>query len=362
MRASLVPPQFASLLVIWSGAVRAQTMDPAIDRLVDPSTQSCRTAGAIASNYSSTAYRSCLPDNVAFHRLAAQYAFAFAPTAMHSARTTGVGGWHLAMEAAYTSVDSGSAYWKSGTRGAASLAQGNAVNENPASILQLYSLKLRKGFGYGFEVIGQSGFMPQTSLWNVGADIRLSLLEGFRTGILGYVPDIAAGGGVRTISGTSQFQLTIASFDAQISKPIRVVEGLVVTPWLGYQQIYAFVDSNVIDFTPRTNQERLCNPTGQASPGQLHVDSAGEYTGKVMCASSGSSADYNNNRAFESVTLARQRLLLGASVRHEFLMFGLQFITDLARPADFQSNATKKAELSGMPRQWTIVLDAGFVL
>ncbi|HEY5961059.1 MAG TPA: hypothetical protein VIV60_31095 [Polyangiaceae bacterium] len=337
-------------------------MDPAIDRLVDPSTGGiCRTGGAIASNYASDAYQACLPNNAAFHRLAAQYAFAFAPTAMHSARTTGVGVWHVAIEAAYTRIDSGADYWKQGSRGSATLAEGNSRNNNPAGALQLYSLKLRKGFGYGFEITGQAGFMPQTSLWNAGVDMRLSLFEGFRTGIPGYIPDVAVGGGVRTITGTRQFQLTVASVDVQVSKPIRAADALVVTPWLGFQELFAFIDSNVVDLTPSTNQERLCSPTGQAVPGQIVAQSRDEYTGAVMCAPTGSGADFSNNRAFKDALVLRQRLLFGANLRHEHLMFGLQFITDLTKPGAAQTSQPEKTELLAMPRQWMFVLDAGLM-
>jgi hypothetical protein len=362
MRASLVTPFLGCLCLVWSGVAAAESMDPAIDRLVDPTTSGCRAGGAIAANYESPDYQPCRPDNAAFHRLASQYAFAFAPTAMHSARSTGIGGWHVAIEAAYTSIDSGASYWKSGSRGAGALADGNVENRNPASVLQLYSLKLRKGLGYGIEVAAQTGFMPQTTIWNAGADIRISLLEGFRTGIPGYVPDLAVGGGVRTLTGSPQFQLTIASFDLQLSKPILAAEAVVVTPWLGYQQLFTFIDSNVVDFTPATNQEDLCSPVGQAVPGQIPTKPDEPYTGKVVCAPSPhSGADYDNNRAFKNARIVRKRLLIGASLRHEHLMFGLQLITDLIAPADAQTTKTLKAELAGMPRQWTLVLDGGLV-
>ncbi len=369
MRASLVTPLISCLFLVWSGSALAQSMDPAVDRLVDPARQAlCRVGGKInlpenPTPAQSAAYQPCLPDNAAFHRLAAQYGFAFAPTAMHAASTTGVGGWHVAIEAAYTSIDSGAAYWKDGSRGSASLGDGNTTNSNPAGVLQLYSFKLRKAFGYGIEMGAQTGFMPQTSLWNAGVDIRWSLFEGFRTGIPGYIPDFAVGGGVRTITGTHQFQLTIASFDTQLSKRIRVADAVVLTPWIGYQHLWTFIDSNVIDMTPGTNQEQLCNPLGQAVPGQLTdpKTTANDYTGKVVCSPNGSGADFNNNRAFGGATVIRQRLLIGTNIRHEHLMFGLQFITDLVKPADAQTGDMEKADLAGMPRQWTAVLDAGLI-
>ena len=277
---------------------------------------------------------------------------------MHSARTTGVGGFHISLEAVYTSIDSSANYWKLGSRGSDTLAGGNVDNRNPASILQLYSVKLRKGFGYGFELAAQSGFMPQTSLWSTGADVRISLLEGFRKGIPGYLPDVAVGGGVRTITGASQFQLTIASFDAQISKPFVAADSIVITPWIGYQQLFTFIDSHVTDFTPRTDAEELCQSKGTALPGQTGASDEG-YTGRTVCAATGSGADYNNNRTFKSARIERQRLILGVNVRHEILSLGAQFITDLTKPSDAQNSQTNKDELSGMPRQWSAVLDIG---
>ena len=102
------------------------------------------------------------------------------------------------------------------------------------------------------EITGQLGFMPKTSLMSVGADVRLSLLEGFRRGLPAILPDVAVGGGVRTVTGTPQLQLTIAALDAQISKPLPIAESSVLTPWIGYQHLWIFANSGTIDFTPQT--------------------------------------------------------------------------------------------------------------
>src|SRR4029078_8896788 len=51
---------------------------------------------AARAAYSSATVRdSCFPDSAAFKRLMNQWGFALAPTAMHSARTTGFGGFHF---------------------------------------------------------------------------------------------------------------------------------------------------------------------------------------------------------------------------------------------------------------------------
>src|SRR5580765_6465590 len=71
----------------------ADSMDPALERLVagiDPKTglAPCQARGAnggVVYNPNSQFTR-CQPDNAAFAKLIAQYGFAVAPTAMHSAR------------------------------------------------------------------------------------------------------------------------------------------------------------------------------------------------------------------------------------------------------------------------------------
>ncbi len=344
-------------------------MDPAIERLVIPS--NCREPnGQIRLPADGSDYVPCQPDEAAFRRLVSQYAFAFAPTAMHPASTTGVGGFHLAIEALYTSIDSDQDYWQLGTQGVddPSTGQASVRNDTPQSVLSLYSIKLRKSFGYGFELTGQTGFMPKTSLWSMGADVRLSLLEGFRTGALGVIPDLAAGAGVRTITGTNQFQLTIASLDTQISKRIPVSDAVVVTPWLGFQHLWIFADSNVVDLTPATDEETLCNAPGLRLPGQYTDNSDGEtsaddYDGYPDCDPSNpySGADFDNNRSFGKARLERDRLLIGTTVRHEYLSLGVQYMVDLLLPEAAQNDPLDEQMLAGMPRQWAVAVDLGVV-
>jgi len=335
-------------------------MDPALVRLV-LNGASCRTAdGAIVN--AGPEYGACQPDNVAFTRLVNQYGIAFAPTAMHSARTTGFGGLHFSLDASFTSIDSGKDYWRNGTRGSSDSLAGQ--NTSPSGVLQLYSAKIRKGFGFGLEATGAVGVMPKTSLWSYGADIRLSVLEGFRTGIPGYVPDLAVGGGVRTITGTPQLQLTVSSLDVQISKPIPIESAVVVTPYIGYQMLWIFGDSNVIDFTPRTDPFALCNYSGVNAPGQgppNPIPTGGaEYTGQPQCPN-GQVWDFNNNRVFDPARLRRQRLILGANVRYELVMFGAQLMTDLVAPADAQSGSAARLAMSGEKRQYTGVFELGVI-
>lgn len=331
-------------------------MDPALDRLVTDPT--CRnSAGEWVPGSPAV---ECEPDHRAFKRLMNQWGFAFAPTAMHSARTTGFGGFHLSLEGAYTKIDDGASYWKQGTRGPVdpNSKKASIRNNSPSEVLQLYSAKIRKSFGFGLELTGTVGFMPKTSLIGGGADVRLSLLEGFRAGLPGILPDVAVGGGVRTITGTPQFQLTTAGLDVQISKPLPIADSSIITPWVGYQYLWIFGDSGLVDLTPATDPVGYCNYAGPNLPGNPDPNKPGTYDGQPVC-NGGSTLDFNNNSVFKKVRLERQRLMFGVNYRYEMVMVGGQFITDIVNPADAQNSDQDSKDLEGVPRQWTIVLEVG---
>lgn len=345
----------------------AEPMDLALERLVsDPS---CRTPlGELPSGASADPANPtwCQPDHVAFKRLVSQIGFAFAPTAMHSARTTGYGGFAVSIEGDYTKISSGADYWKRGTRGAvdASTNRNPVSNGSPDDLLQLYSVKIRKGFGFGVELAGMAGFMPRTSLIGGGADVRVSLLEGFRTGLVGILPDFAVGGGVRTITGTPQLQLTIASLDAQISKPLVIQDSSILTPWIGYQHLWMFGDSGLIDLTPATDAQGYCGYGGSNTPGNPDPRKASDppvYDGQPICTAPGANPhlDFNNNQVFDAVRLERHRLLVGFNYRYEMVMVGAAFITDLTSPADAQSSDSDQEDLEDEERQWTLGLELG---
>jgi hypothetical protein len=312
----------------------------------------------------------CNPDNRAFAKLISQYAFALAPTAMHSARTTGFGGFHLSIEAAYSTISGDKEYWKQGTQGTRDPTTNQASSENtsPPDLLQVYSLKFRKGFGFGLELTAAVGFMPLTSIITGGADVRLSLLEGFRTGIGGILPDIAAGAGVRTITGTSQFQLTVMGLDGQISKPLPIASSSVLTPWLGYQYLFIFGDSGLIDLTPGTDAIQACNYSGNAVPGNPDPNRTTDpddpnaplvYDGAPVCRDGGLPFDFNNNTVFDPVRLRRHRLIAGVNYRYEMVMVGGQFMMDLVPPADAQVNDDDKATLEGEDKQFAFMFELG---
>jgi hypothetical protein len=320
---------------------------------------------------------SCVPDIVAFKRLVNQLGFALAPTAMHTARTTGFGGFQFSLEAVYTKIDSGADYWKLGTQGDRDPTSDRAAayNNGVPSVIQAYSLRIRKGFGFGLEAGTQVGWVPSTTILTGGADLRMALLEGFRTGVAGILPDVSVGAGVRTITGTEQLQLTTVGLDVQLSKPLPIAGQMVLSPWIGYQYLWIFGDSGLIDTTPGTDAVGYCQTKGPNVPGNGDPTKPGVYDGQPVCAKNGSPIDFNNNVVFSpAARLERQRIMFGLDYRFEMVSFGAEFITDLIAPADAQAGSSSfevpgpngkvtvkndKDALAGVPRQWSLVFQLG---
>lgn len=356
-------------LGVFAGApiAAAADMDPTPERLVlqPPNLPAGQTCQSIAANPDIAVRANVLPnalncraDNIGFRNYVSELGFAIAPTANYPARTTGLGGIALTLEANYTSVgsdrtsvaDNGQAtpYWRRATQGSVdkSANQFSRENTSPDSIISVYSLKARKGLPFGFEIAGALGTVTNTSLWVVGADLRWSLLEGFRTGPLGALPDVAVGGGVRTITGTSKFHLTTVGVDVKFSKPIPIAEAATITPHLGYQRLFIFGDSTIQDFTPNTDALRECGYGGPDA-----------QTGTPVCANklangSDNNVDFNNYATFERVRVHRHRIMAGAHYRYEILYVGGQFLVD-ATPPDAENPGLSSS------RQWTLSLEGG---
>ena len=316
----------------------ADSMDPALERLVlDDDCRSPRADGQgkfynPGYDGSTGALVRCAPNNAAFAKLVAQMGSAVAPLAEHPARTTGFGGYRLSLNGSYTTIDSDALYWKEGTQGAVAedKNQFSTTNINPDGVLQVYAIKLAKGFPFGVELGASFGYMANTTIVAGGGDVRIALFEGFRESVPGFLPDVGVGGGVRTITGTSQLKLTVAAFDTQLSKPIPIAGTVTLHPHVGYQWLRIFGDSGLVDFTPNTSPINLCNYLGDNNPAT--PEASAPYTGQPVC-DGASNTDFNNNVVFDPVRLTRHRINFGTRLRYQMLNFGIHVATDVASPA-----------------------------
>lgn len=338
----------------------ARPMDPALSRLVvEPS---CAAADSASS---------CVPDRTAYRQLINQWGFALAPSTPHEARTTGLSGFQVSLVGAFTSIDQQADYWRRGTRGkaAADVEPSAAENASPDGWLQLYTLELRKGFGFGVEAAGSLGIMPNTSLVAWGAELRVALLEGIRHGAWRYFPDTSLGLALRRATGLAELDLGAAALDARVSEPFAGSSGFVVTPWLGYQLLRIDADAAWLDLTPGRDALAECGYVGASMPGTPAGSGAsgGALDGTPVC-NAGSSADFANAGTFGDTEIFRHRVLIGLSYRKELLRLGAELITDLLPPDAAQPDADMaqslgcegaEGECRPSPRQVTLVLQIG---
>ncbi|MFO0741084.1 MAG: hypothetical protein U0270_34615 [Labilithrix sp.] len=341
-------------------------MDPTPERLVIqppglPPGSTCQSIAATPETAVKAGLRpqdfACRPNNAAFKNFISELGFALAPSAFYPARTTGIGGFQVSLEASYTPISSDRAvevgkgnyqqYWHLGTRGTQDPGskQFSISNASPDGVIQVYALKARKGLPAGFEIAGTIGTVSNTGLWVGGGDIRWSLFEGFRTGLLGYLPDVSLGGGVRTVTGTSRFYLTTVGIDARISKPITLQDSSVIIPQIGFQRLIIFGDSNVLDSTPNTDAVAQCGYQG--------LDGNGAPTCRNKLSNGqDNNGDFANNFTFEKVRIHRNRGLLAVNYRYEIVWIGSQIAFDISDP---------KSENPGVVgvRQWTLSFEGG---
>jgi len=375
----------AAALVAAVGVPRqaeADTMDPALARLVTD--ENCRAPGGQGGLYynPSSGYTRCGTDDLAFAKLMGQWGFALAPTAMHPARSTGYGGFDLAFEGAFTNISSDASYWGLGTQGKQDPNNKlfSTRNTGPDDFIQVFAMKTRYGFAplslplgiLGVELGTKIGFMGNSNIGMLGADVRIALLEGFRTGISGIIPDVAVGGSVTTVTGNPEFQLTVAGADVQISKPIPFAGSVVFTPYVGYSWIQIFGDSGLIDLTPNTDALNYCGYAGGNSPAT--PDPTKTYRdGQPVC-NGGTSADFNNTAVFDPVRMTRHRIDAGFQLRFQMVRLGFHFVTDVVDPVEANKDATVQDpsnptdpnatvnKFDGLPKQYTLAFDFGMVL
>lgn len=319
----------------------------------------------------------CLPNNVAWANMMFELGHAIAPSAFHPARTTGFGGFALSLEASYAHINAdatdstGTQYWHTGTQGTPQPnGSFSTTNSNPDSILQIYTLKARKGLPFGFEIAGALGLVANTTMWVGGADLHWAILEGYRTGILGYLPDIAIGGGVRTLSGQQEFYLTTVGIDAELSKPIALADSAVLTPYIGAQRLMIYANSSIVNLTPSVDPLQQCGYEGTNVQG--NPAATPPYDGSPVCKNklsngAANNSDFNNQSVFQKQTFQTWRGIVGLTYRYELLYLAGQFALDMEDPSAENSNLTGGPMQNGSPstfnltgsRQWTLSLEAG---
>ena len=283
----------------------------------------------------------CFPDNDAYLSLMSQLGAALAPPVLEPAHTTGLRGFHLSFETGITGIDDAADYWQRGTEGdAESGVEGR--NRFVRGVVPWSRLALRKGFP-GFELGASVGRAYDTRLWMWGASVKIAILEGFRHGPWAFIPDLSVRAAVHTMTGDSEFSLSVPSVDVILSKPIVLLDTVTLTPWVAPQIYWVIADSEVVDLTPEINAFDQCMP--------LSTPPVAGDQGTLRC--TGSAADFENDATFTDMRALRARIAIGLQLRASFVTMSGAFHIDLIEPS------ADGVVPAGLARQWTVAFGVG---
>lgn len=262
------------------------------------------------------------PDDDAWRSLVLQQGAALAQPMLEPARTLGYGGFYIGLEGAITGISSDAEYWHVGTEGDANAAA-EGRNRFPAGALYWQRLNIRKGLPFGFELGSSGGHLFGTGQWTLGFSLKWSLFEGFRTGVFGFIPDVAIRGSVQTMIGDNEYHLTVPTMDIVVSKPFVFGHVITLSPYVGFQEAWIYGTSEVVDLTPGVDAFTMM-------------------------------ADYANNATFATVHATRSRGFVGAQARFQALTIATTFALDLSSPGN--GGSTNALNLSS---QWTWAFSLG---
>ncbi len=273
------------------------------------------------------------PDNRAWRQLVTQLAPAVAPAILAPVTTTGPAGFDVSVETNITGISDGAQYWQRGSRGHGDLSRATCDGQNRFVRPTLTSNRIHfsKGLPLGLTVGGTVGKLYETSLWIVGIDLKLALVEGLRTW---GVPDVAVRAAVNTAVGDAQYSLTVTSLDLILSKNLVTGRVMTISPYAGAGMLWTFAASELVDLTPNVNSvacaagtDPVCNANGLGA----------------------SQDDIGHDVPFRDISFLRYRAVVGLAMRYKLFALAAEAMFDLVAPENASSNAGKNT-----PRQWTI--------
>ncbi len=205
--------------------------------------------------------------NLGFRNLMSQLGMALAPQFHSPAETTGYNGFAFVAKYGATTIDDTAEYWEYG------------LDRAPDPVLHTLAMEIRKGIWFpipSFELGAGFTHLLGSHLFSLNASAKLALHEGF---LHWATPALAVRFTGQRVVGTSQVDLTIIGVDVSMSKSFGVGGTFNFTPYLGYNALWIFADSQVIDTTPNIDSLQCsadpggCSVTTPIVPGQFCTDS-----------------------------------------------------------------------------------------
>ena len=192
------------------------------------------------------------PNRVLFENMVGDLGLVMSPRIAAPAETLGQAGFAINVVTSLNFIPADEEHWQIGVE-----------DRDPADSLFTTFLQVRKGLPFSFEFAGNFGYLYNSEMFALGADLKWALNEGFY-----YFPDLAVRGSVNTLMGSTDLNLVNVGADMSMSKAFGISGVMTLTPYLGYQMLFTIASSRLLNAypqDPRPPQFDTDRPSGTGS-------------------------------------------------------------------------------------------------
>ncbi len=284
---------------------------------------------------------SYIGDNLEFRELASQLGVVLAPHLMTPADTLGFSGFQFTADLSETTIDQSAPYWR--VLEGSSDPNSTTGGVNGPGMLRTAGFFVRKGLWFpvpSFEVGAGATHLIDSHIWTGQLYTKIGLHEGYHDL---PIPSVSARGSVSRMMDQRDLDLTVASFDIDVSKHVGVGGTWRFDPYAGWNVLFIIPRSDVVD--PTQNQD-------PQSPGNAN-------------------AALNNFVFKDQANILRQRFFVGAKFQYyvfqltieaQFALAGTSVddrtgTSTMCTPGIDTTNCDSK---DGAKAQRTLAMSAGF--
>lgn len=247
------------------------------------------------------------PNRKLFEGLSEDLGQVLGPRIGAPAETLGEAGFAVNFMTSLSFIPNEEEYWQLGVE-----------DRNPSSSLFSGHLQVRKGLPFSFEIAGNFGYLFDSELFTLGADIKWALNEGFL-----YFPDLAIRGSVNNLLGSTELNMVTAGGDMSASKSFGISGVMNITPYVGYQILAIITSSRLLNAYP---QDPRSPQFDRGDSGTANPRREGATT-------------FNPEFVFEQYDTTVNRFFFGARLNVWVLSFVLEGIIADVSQASFSAGA-----------------------
>ena len=264
------------------------------------------------------------PDRVAFRSLASELGTVIAPKPVDPGDSLGLSGFSLSADLSLNTISYKDEYWTS------------TASSSPDKIVPTLAVTGRKGLWPGLEVGAGASHVFDSKMWTVNGYGKLALHEGFHHL---PIPTIALRVMGSQLLGSKDLKMTTLSAGAVISHVFGVGSTVNITPYIGYQALFVFARTGVIDSTPGIDEY-----LGESEP----------------CANGVAGCTVTPEFVFERQTVIRHRPYLGFRVIFAVLRVGFEAMIVPGGSSSEDIAGTSIKDGAGLQQQYSFTFGLDF--